>query len=99
MKRGEVWWVNFDGGEMQKQRPAVIISNDASNKFLSSLISKGRASRTLNVARLYPSEAYVNGKQHKAMTDQLTTVSKLRLSNKIGHLLNTDIQNKLLKCN
>jgi mRNA-degrading endonuclease toxin of MazEF toxin-antitoxin module len=26
MKRGEVWWVNFDGGEMQKQRPAVIIS-------------------------------------------------------------------------
>jgi mRNA interferase MazF len=39
MKRGEVWWVNFGpgvGGEIQKQRPAVILSNDndASNKFL-----------------------------------------------------------------
>jgi mRNA-degrading endonuclease toxin of MazEF toxin-antitoxin module len=37
MKRGEVWWVNFDpsvGGEIQKRRPAVIVSNDASNKHL-----------------------------------------------------------------
>ena len=37
MQRGEVWWVNFDpsvGGEIQKQRPAVILSNDASNKHL-----------------------------------------------------------------
>nr|MBA3969469.1 type II toxin-antitoxin system PemK/MazF family toxin [Gemmatimonadota bacterium] len=31
MKRGEVWWVNFDpsvGGEIRKKRPAVIVSND-----------------------------------------------------------------------
>ena len=31
MLRGEVWWVAFDpslGGEMQKTRPAVIVSND-----------------------------------------------------------------------
>jgi mRNA interferase MazF len=37
MKRGEVWWVNFDpsvGGEIQKRRPAVIVSNDASNQHL-----------------------------------------------------------------
>jgi len=37
MKRGEVWWVNFEpavGGEIRKKRPAVIISNDASNKYL-----------------------------------------------------------------
>jgi len=37
MKRREVWWVNFDpsvGGEIKKKRPAVIVSNDASNKFL-----------------------------------------------------------------
>lgn len=36
MKRGEVWWVDFDpsiGGEIQKRRPAVIVSNDASNRF------------------------------------------------------------------
>ena len=37
MNRGEVWWVNFDpavGGEVRKKRPAVILSNDASNKHL-----------------------------------------------------------------
>ncbi len=37
MKRGEVWWVNFDpavSGEIRKQRPSVIISNDAANKHL-----------------------------------------------------------------
>lgn len=29
MKRGEVWWINFDpavGGEIRKNRPAVIVS-------------------------------------------------------------------------
>jgi len=37
MKRGEVWWINFEpsvGGEIQKQRRAVIISNNISNQFL-----------------------------------------------------------------
>ncbi|NQT68389.1 MAG: type II toxin-antitoxin system PemK/MazF family toxin, partial [Desulfobacteraceae bacterium] len=37
MKRGEVWWINFDpsiGGEIRKKRPAVIVSNDAANHFL-----------------------------------------------------------------
>ena len=37
MLRGEVWWVDFDpslGGEIQKTRPAVIVSNDAANRYL-----------------------------------------------------------------
>ena len=37
VKRGEAWWVNFDPsieGEIKKHRPAVILSNDAANKYL-----------------------------------------------------------------
>lgn len=40
MKRGDVWWVNFDPavrGEVRKERPAVIVSNDAANKNLNKI--------------------------------------------------------------
>jgi mRNA interferase MazF len=49
---------------------------------------------TTSVDRLYPSEAYVTvrGKQHKAMADQLTTISKSRLDNRIGRLSKADMQ-------
>ena len=94
MLRGEVWWVNFDpslGGEIRKTRPAVIVSNNASNRTLNRIQVVPITSRT---DRVYPCEALVslNGDARKAMADQIATVSKLRLSTRMGVLSESDLR-------
>jgi len=76
---------------LEKSRPAVIISKGAANKHLSCVQV---VPLTTKVGRVYPSEAVVilNDRQNKAMADQLTTVSKQHLINRVGRLTNADMR-------
>lgn len=93
-KRGEIWWVNFDpsiGSEVQKKRPAIIVSNDSSNKYLSRVQV---VPLTSSMDTLYPSECLVEVKKQtcKAMADQIKTVSLERCGERIATLSETDMQ-------
>ena len=92
-RRGEVWWVAFDpsvGGEIQKTRPAIIVSNNGANMALNRLIV---VPLTSQIAKIYAGQAMVtvNGEPRKAMADQLTTASKERLRAKLGEVSTSDI--------
>lgn len=93
MKRGDVVWIELGsrvGGEVRKSRPAVIVSNDAANKHLNRIQV---VPLTSQFRKVYPSEALVRvrGEDHKAMADQIMTVSRQRVDNLIGRVSEADM--------
>jgi len=94
MKRGEVWWVEFDpsvGSEIKKIRPAVIVSNDAANRNLARVVV---VPVTSNTERQYPGEAVitVNGQRSKAMADQIMAADKRRLKDRLTSVSKADMR-------
>ena len=94
MKRGEVWWVDFDpsiGGEIQKMRPAVIVSNNAANAHLNRIQV---VPLTSNIERVFLGETLVRvGNQtRKALATQIMTAAKERMGRQFGVLRPADLR-------
>lgn len=95
MRRGDIHVVDFEparGSEPDKRRPAVIVSNDASNAIVSRL---GRGLITVvpltsNVARLYRFQVLLPGartgldRDSKAQAEQVRSVAVERVGERIG---------------
>lgn len=85
-RRGEVYLVQLDptvGAEMQKTRPAVVVSPDELNQHLSTVVVV-----PLTTGRVYPFRpaTRVRGKDGVAAVDQVRAVDQRRLTRKVGTL-------------
>lgn len=78
------------GGEIQKTRPAVIVSNDESNRYLNRVQVIPLTSKTTKV---YPAECLVQvgDTPSKAIASPLTTAAKERSQNRPGTLSRQDL--------
>jgi mRNA interferase MazF len=88
MKRYEVRWTALDptrGGEMAKTRPAVIVSLDVLNRSLDTVTVCPLTSR-LHPAWRSRVPVRCAGRPAEVAEDQIRTVSKIRLGDKIGSL-------------
>lgn len=99
MKKGEVWWVDFEptvGGEIKKIRPAIVVSNNLANRFLNRCQV---VPLTSNTEKVFAGEVLIAmlGRTNKACIDQIRTVSKKRFKRKVTQLDKGELRKVLQK--
>lgn len=87
VSRGDVYWVNLDptiGSEIQKTRPALMVSPDDMNTALPRVI----IAPITSAGRLMGCrpEVMFQGKNARILLDQLRCVDKARLGKKMGKI-------------
>ncbi|MGA2587650.1 MAG: type II toxin-antitoxin system PemK/MazF family toxin [Candidatus Aminicenantales bacterium] len=88
MKRYEIRWANLEptqGAEMAKKRPVVIVSLDALNELLQTITICPLSTQIHSTWRSRLQVPY-GGREAEIAVDQIRTISKSRLSSKIGSL-------------
>ncbi|MBQ9671239.1 MAG: type II toxin-antitoxin system PemK/MazF family toxin [Prevotella sp.] len=87
VKQFDVYWVNLNptiGAEMQKIRPCVVVSPNELNQHLSTVIIIPITSAIHGYP--YRVACQVDGRDGEIATDQIRTVDKTRLKNRIARL-------------
>lgn len=85
VKRGEVYWVSLDptfGSELRKTRPCLVVSPNVLNKQVPRVLIAPLTSKGVSL----PSRVVVNfnKKTAKILLDQIRSIDKKRLKEKIG---------------
>ncbi|MCK0507357.1 type II toxin-antitoxin system PemK/MazF family toxin [Aromatoleum anaerobium] len=87
VRRGEVYWVNLDptvGTEIQKTRPALVVSPDDMNAALPRVIVAPITSKGQSLG--CRPELVFDGKPARILLDQIRCVDKARLAGKLGEI-------------
>ena len=87
MRRGEVWWVALDptvGSEIRKTRPALIVSPDVMLQRLRTVIVAPLTSQGTPAS--FRPQVTVAGKKGLVLLDQIRTVDRARLIERMGKL-------------
>ena len=84
--------------KLKKQRPVLIVSNDANNKAANTITV---VPLTSNVTKIFPFEVFLNAKESglskssKIQCQQIRTISKLRIVSKCAGKANSKAMQKV----
>lgn len=87
VERFDIYWVDLDptkGSEIQKTRPCIIVSPNEMNEGLKTVMAVPLTSTIIDWP--FRTAVTIANKKSSAACDQLRTISKERLRNKIGSL-------------
>lgn len=102
VKRGDMFYADLSpvvGSEQGGVRPVLIIQNDMGNKYSPTVIAAAITSQT-NKAKL-PTHIEINSEKcglkndSVVLAEQIRTIDKSRLKEKIGHIEDEKIINKI----
>jgi mRNA interferase MazF len=98
VSRGDIYWVELDptiGSEIKKTRPCLIVSPDDMNGVLPRVIIAPITSQGQPLG--CRPEIICNGKKGRILLDQIRTVDKKRLKNKMGEISLEDWHDTLIQ--
>jgi len=99
VKRGDIFYADLSpvvGSEQGGIRPVIIVQNDVGNKYSPTIIVAAITSQ-INKAKLpthveISSEEYGLNKDSVVLLEQIRTLDKKRLKDKIGHMTDSDMK-------